>query len=347
MGSSHPNNNSTGRDDSIFMKPLFRYSLGVFLLTLAIFGLRSGLPGWLNEYFVGADGWYMAQLVEENPFPLYYRSLLTILIHKAVYLVAHPLGLDGWQAISLSSSLAGAAAILALWRIRPDGWFLAINVLSGSFLVLLGHVENYAWVNAFLILSFARAQAWLERDAPLWPAMAYFMLAGLSHMLGLFYIPAYAYLLYRNRKYHPLEILIPVLAFTGVMISLALVFPMLGTDTGWERLVPLFQVWADNHHFTFFAKEHWIILLYFHSRAAFLGIPAELPLLFLLRKRIQTLYLKFLLGCVFCGLAWTTIWHPDWGRLDWDLFSQFGIPLHVLLGLLIRPPWPVCKASAS
>lgn len=328
------------------MKPLLRYSLGVLLLTPAIFGLRYGLPDWFNEYFVGADGWYMAQLVETDPFPLYYRSLLTILIHKACFSLTHPWGLDGWYAISLSSSLAGAVAILALWRIRPDGWFLAINLLSGSFIVLLGHVENYAWVNAFLILSFARAQAWLERDAPLWPVMLCLVLACLSHMLALFYIPAFVYLLHAKRNYHPLEVLIPVLAFTGGMIVLSLFFPMLGTDTGWERIVPLFHVWAKNQHFTFFAKEHWILLLYFHFRAAFLGIPLELPLLLLLRKRIQTLYLRFLLGCVLCGLAWTTIWHPDWGRLDWDLFSQFGIPLHVLLGLLIRPPWPVCKENA-
>ena len=283
----------------------------------------------------GADGWYMSNLVETVPWSLFYRSLLTLLFHSLFFTVLHPLGADGWNAIAWSSSLAGAVALQTLFALRRNPIFLAVNILSGSFLVFVGHVENYAWVNAFLLLAFYRARLCLETDSPLWPVSVFFVLACLSHMLSIFYIPAFAFVVWKKKNYHLYEILIPLLVFLGLMVGLSLAFPMLGTDVGLERLVPWFHKWAPNQFFTFFSWDHWEILWYFHRQAAFLGIPIELPLLFLLRKRINTPFRSFLLIAVMCGLFWTTVWHPDWGRLDWDLFSQFGIPLHILLGDLL------------
>ena len=165
--------------------------------------------------------------------------------------------------------------------------------------------------------------------------MTFYMLACLAHMLALFYAPAIGYALWKHRRYHPLEALLPLLGFLAVLLSLSFAPTLLGTDVGLERLVPLFSVWAPNQFFTFFSWAHGEILFYFYRHAAFLGIPFELPLLFMLRKRIRTPFQRFLLIHTCCGLFWTTIWHPDWGRNDWDLFSQFAIPLHVLLGLLL------------
>lgn len=344
---------STNSNGSILQKqpifPYIRVTAVTFALTLLLFSIRWALPESIHQYFWGADGWFMADLIESNPFPLYYRSLLTILIHKSVYLLLHPFGISGWNAISVSSSLAGAIALQALWRMNPDPWFIAINALCGSFLVFVGHVENYAWVNVFLILSFWFAHRWLAGETKAWPAFLFLMLACLSHMLAIFYAPAYVYLLYKNRRFDPREILIPVVVFSVLISVLTLCFEILGTDVGFERLVPWGHVWSKNQFFTFMSAPHREMLFYFHRRAAFLGIPIELPLLllFLFLKKIDTLYLRFLFLCTLCGLFWTTIWHPDWGRLDWDLFSQFGIPLHVLLGFLIRPVWKRSPENTS
>ncbi|MBI1387398.1 MAG: hypothetical protein GC154_03000 [bacterium] len=295
--------------------------------------LARGLPP------VGADGPYMARLIERETVPMYYRSLLTLWIHRACYAALSPLGWDGERAMAFSSALAGAFALQALWALRPRAAFIAINVLCGSFLVFVGHIENYAWVNAFLIASYLYLQRWFEGRAPLWPAMTFFFLAALSHMLALFYAPAFVYALRKNPRFNPLEALIPLLAFISIVVTLSLCCTMQGTEIGLERLVPLLERWkAKNHWFTFFSWEHLKMLAWFHQRAAFLGVPIELPLLWMLRRRVQTPFQKFLVINVFCGLAWTTIWHPDWGAMDWDLFSQFAIPLHVLLGLLIVKP---------
>ncbi len=302
-----------------------------------------------NEAWYGADGWYMANLIESQSWQLYYRSLLAVLIHNVVYTLLHPVGVEAWYAIAFSTSLAGAVALQALYAIRRDPVFLAVNVLSGSFLVFVGHVENYAWVNAFLILAFWQAKESLLQNKPLWPAITFYCLACLSHMLAIFYIPAIIYFVYKKKDYNPLEILLPMITFLGIVLSLSLLFSMLGTDVGFERLVPLFHKTAKNHHFTFFSWDHFEILFYFHRNAAFLGIPIELPLLIWLRKQINTDFLRFMLICVICGLFWTTIWHPDWGRKDWDLFSQFGIPLHILVGYLLSEKvkqWKHWQANA-
>lgn len=308
------------------------------LLTLLLAGLLFALrwqvlPVW--DFLYGADGWFISTLIENDPFPLYYRSLLTVLIHKLFYVIGNPLGLSGWYAIAISSSLAGAIALQGLWAICPHPLFMAINIFSGSFLVFVGHVENYAWVNTFLILMFWWVKRWLHEDIPLWPAILFYVLACLSHMLALFYAPALFYLLWRERRYHPYEVLLPVLLFLSIIVICNLFFQLLGTDNGLERIVPLFTKWAPNHHFTLFSAAHLEMLLFFHICAAFLGLPLEIPLLIFFCKRVDTLYLKFLLFNVLCGLIWTTLWHPDWGRRDWDLFSQFGIPMHILLGRLV------------
>ena len=324
---------SGGEQENQVLIRLVKRMFITLLFTIFFFSLHALGPDWI--FSDGADGWYMANLVESSPWSLYYRSLLTILIHSLFYTVLHPFGVSGWNAIAWSSSLAGAIAVQILFAIRRDPVFLAVNLLSGSFLVFVGHVENYAWINAFFLLALWQTRRYLETDAPLWPAMVFYILACLSHMLALFYMPAWLYVVWKKPKYHPYEILLPLLGFIGLILGLSCTSQMLGTDVGLERLVPWFHKWAPNQFFTFFSWDHWEILWYFHRQAAFLGLPIELPLLFFLRKRIDTPYRRFLLLCVLCGLFWTTIWHPDWGRLDWDLFGQFGIPLHALLGLIL------------
>ena len=337
----------------MFATAVRRAALTLFL-AVVLFQLR-----WLP--LLGADGPYMVSYVETDAFPLFYRSLLTLWIHRAVYVAFSPLGFDGWSAISFSSAIAGAGAVQVLWAMKPDLRFLALNVFCGSFMVFVGHVENYAWVNFFLLASMLGFKRWVDDQAPAWPAMTCFALACLSHMLALFYVPAIVYAFYRKRRFQPLEVMLPILAFLFVIIVCSLTFQLHGTEIGLDRLMPIVSPWAPNHFegLTLFSWEHIKLLAFFHYHAAYfavpihygphvwedawvVGAPVELLLLFLLRNRIDAPFLRFLLACVACGLFWTMIWHPDWGPHDWDLFSQFAVPLHVLVGLLILKEKP-CK----
>jgi len=319
---------------------LSRFGLTV-LLCCTLFGIRLLLEGLAERYGLeawlplGADGWYMADLIASDTFPIYYRSILTVLIHQLIYGLAQPFGITPWYAIALGSSLAGALVIQVLWAFRPSLLFMAVNVLSGAFLVFVGHVENYAWVNLFLIASWLWMRRWMQNQSPLWPAMTLFALACFSHMLALFYTPAIIYALCKNRRYNPYEVLLPVFGFTFLMIVLSSAFRLLGNDNGLERLVPLFSTWAENHHFTLLSWPHIKLLAYFHWRASILGLAADWLILLFLLRRINTPFLRFMFVNVICGLIWTTLWHPDWGMRDWDLFSQFAIPLHLITGLLL------------
>ena len=145
-----------------------------------------------------------------------------------------------------------------------------------------------------------------------------------------------------------------------------------GTELGLQRFVPLFHKFAKNHYFTMFSGEHARILWLFGCAAdipvkaplylltvsgvsgwedAFLtviddnnglpidrlGLPVSFLLLAIFARRIQGIYLRLLLLASAIGVAWSLVWHPDWGPMDWDLFSQYALPLHVLVGLLVIP----------
>lgn len=265
------------------------------------------------------------------------HSPLTIVVHKIFYRILHPFGWNAWYAISASSAFAGALALQVLYAICHHPLFLAMNVLSGSFLVFVGEVENYAWVNLFLYLTYLALQKYFQEEWCFWPVALFFFTACAFHMLALFYILPLYWVMKRHPRLHPAEFLLPLLGFITVVIVLNFSMNAKGLDMGTNRLVPLFEIQRKGQFFTFFEWAHWEILLLFHWRASlFYGyLPIEWPLLWVLRNRINTPLRTYLFLCTLVGLAWTTIWHPDLGKLDWDLFSQMYIPFHILLGLLL------------
>lgn len=310
----------------------FSYRVLFFLATTAVlFSLRDWVP-------VGADGPYMASLVETQAIPLYYRSLLTLWIHKLVYNVGEPFGFDGRSAIALSSAFAGAIAVQGLWALCPRVLFVLVTIPTGAFLVFCGHVENYAWVNCFFILTMWASLRLLQNRTRMLVVVVLYMLACLAHMLAIFYLPAMIYLWTKVRRGNPLEILVPVVCFALIVVASGLSGRIGGTEIGLERLVPIGETWAPNHYFTFLSNHHIEMLFYFHVHAGWMGVPLAWPLLFLVLLRyVDSVFERFLLLTLGCGVVWTTIWHPDWGAMDWDLFSQVGIPLHIMTG------WLLCK----
>ncbi len=309
---------------------LKRTPLTLFL-TAILFQL--GQFEWLLPYT--GDGHYTEELALKG-WVVLMHSPLTTMIHKIFCTLLEPFGIRAWYAISISSAFAGALALQVLFVIRSHPVFLIVNIFSGSFLVFVGEVESYAWINLFLLLSFLGIERFLQNRWRLWPAAVFFFLACLFHMLAIFYLPAFFWLIRRRQDFHPLEFLVPMLTFFIAVVSLNFLLQSEGLDMDLGRLVPLFQINRKGQHFTLFSLAHLELLAYFHWKGSFLQqIPLELPLLILMRKRIDTEFKRCLLLCCIIGVGWTTIWHPDLGRLDWDLFSQMFIPIHLLLGILL------------
>ncbi len=280
------------------------------------------------------DGAYVEQMAEMD-WVILMHSVLTTLVHKTVYTILEPFGWNAWNSVSISSSIAGAAALQVLFAIRRHPIFLIVNIFSGSFLVFVGEVENYAWVNLFLLSTFWSIERFIEGKSRLWPVITFFSIACFFHMLAFFYLPAIFWIMHIRKTFHPWEFAVPFFLFVFSLLASFFIFQSEGPDLNTGRLVPFLKIQRKGQFFTFFSWEHWRLLSQFHYKAAFLQIPIEWPLIILFRKSIDTLFKKFLLICSLIGLVWTTFWHPDLGPLDWDLFSQMGIPLHVLLGIIL------------
>lgn len=292
-------------------------------------------------YYIGTywlpysgDGRYVVQLVEEG-WSVLMHSVLTTIIHKLFYAGLHPFGFDEKQAIILSSAIAGALAVQILYAIRPHPVFLLVNMASGSFLVFMGMVEHYAWVNCCFLASMYWMERYINKQSPMYPAMVFLCLGCLFHMMLVFYLPAYFWVMKRDQHFAVWEFLLPFGILITGFVGLNLLLPHEGLFIDSSRLVPWFEIQRKGQFFTLFSLSHIELLLFFHQKGAILGIPLEIPALILLYKRIRCLFCQYLLICTIMGYIWTTFWHPDLGPLDWDLFSQMYIATHVLLGIII------------
>lgn len=289
---------------------------------------------WLGQWTpYSRDSLHMADMADSG-WRVTMHSALTSIVHRTVFIALLPFGWDAWNALSMSSSLAGAVALQVLFAFRRNPFFLAVNVLAGSFLVFTGEVENYAWVNLFLLLTFVSIQGFLEDGAPIWPALTFFFIAALFHMLAFFYLPA-VFLAMRKRPINAREFLIPFGAYMLLHFACVTLLPHEGIELSLTRLVPLFETQRKDQWFTFFSWAHLEIKTYYHFHAGIFFLPLGWPIIIALWRRIHSPFRVFMLQCAVLGLIWNTLWHPDLGWEDWDLFSQSSIPLHFLAGDLL------------
>lgn len=320
-----------------------------WLLPLALF-LLAWTAGMLLSPLrrPGGDTTEMLGYVQSDQSYFYVRSPLTLYLHRGVYHLTRPFGASAATAMALCSSAAGGVWLLALLSISRNPLFLLFNLLSGTTFLFFGHLENYSWVNALLVVYLALLRRHLEEDKPLWPAAMALYLACLFHMLAVFTLPTLMAAVWGfDRSTRRLRRKIGNDDFEWVLIGLvaALFFIILGPlvafpaglDNNTQRIVPLFHNPNPvRYFFTMFSWEHLKMLGYFYLKASPLGLPVLLALCW----RIRTPFQRYALGATLCGLFWTSIWHPDMGRADWDLFSSFAFPLNVLCGLLLAQAVP-------
>ncbi len=301
----------------------------------------------------GGDSVEMAGYVS-SPYGCYYfRSPLTVAMHRAAFRAIRPFGFSGADAMALCSAAAGGVFLLALLSISRHPLFLAFNLVSGTVFLFFGHVENYAWVNAMLVVFLALLKRHLEAAWPVWPAAAALTLACLLHMLAVFTLPVLAFAIWgwnaqRKRIVRRIEdgdfewVLIWLVGAAMIVALGPLVFPAAGLDNNFQRLTPLPPNPDPMHYyFTLFSPDHLKMIAYFHWKAT----PLGLAVLAALGWKIRTRFERYALGATLCSLAWTSVWHPDMGKPDWDLFCSFGFPLNVLDGLLLARIWTEFRAK--
>lgn len=300
-------------------------------ITTCLTALLYAMAGWQSY---SGDAAHMAALAEGG-WQLTRHSSLTSILHRVAYLMLEPFDFDGWNAISISNALAGALALQLLVAYKPHLLFLGVNILAGSFLVFVGQVENYAWVNLCLLAWLMGMDSYFKGERRLWPVASLLFLAALFHMLALFYLPALFWAMRRGPRFKAWEFLAPFCAFVGLSIGMSAFLPGEGFELGLTRLVPFFETHRPDQWFTFFSRDHLEIKVYFLFYSGILLMPLGWPIVIVLWRRIRTPYRRFLLLNALLGLGWFIVWHPDLGWIDWDLFSQPCIPLHFLAGVLL------------
>ena len=315
--------------------------------TVDFFSLRA----WRR---VGGDSDFAVEVLERKFYVLYLRSPLTVYCNQAIYhFILKPLGWwspdrqidrqERAKAVGLCSAIAGGIFVATLLAISTNWFFLLFNLSAPFLFIFLGHVEHYGWVNALLVVFFLSVKHHLDKGGPLWPALAWLLLAASFHMLAIFYVPSLLFLLaerdpvthhwrWRQSRREREILLIMFIAWALCFCVAEMTLFVAGLDNGLSRLVPLtFPVGPTHYRFTFFSLAHLKMWLYFHWKASPLGLALLVLLCWTIRSRFE----KFLLVATACGFFWTWIWHPDRGRGDWDLFANLALPLNILVGLLL------------
>jgi len=292
----------------------------------------------------GADSGEIVSFASSREIMYYYRSPLTVFLHQIFYKILSPFGMRVEDVISLLSATAGGFFVLILISFSRSFLFLLFNLSAGVMFIFLGHIEHYAWVNMMLGFYFLQAKKFFEGAPNIIFLTIVLCITCLFHMLAVFYFPTLLFLfLNPQKKDGKLQVFLPakkdiekimivLVLFFLILTFLPLILPTRGLDNNFSRLVPLFKnPNPQRYYFTMFSLEHFKLLLYFYMMASPLGFF----FLIMLIGRIRTRFHKFLLLALGCALFWEFIWHPDMGKLDWDLFSNFAIPLNILVGLLL------------
>lgn len=213
--------------------------LATLVLTVVLFHL-----GRLQSY--GGDGAYIARLAGTD-WTIIYHLYLTSIMHRVVYLIASPFSFSAWECVSISSSVAGALAVQVLVAYSRNPLFLMPNLCAGSFLVFVGQVEAYAWVNLFLLLTFIEAQRTLEQGAPVWRLLACWSLAASFHLLALFYLLPVMWVLRKRQPFSAWQFGVPLGLFLLCYFVASQAMPSTGFEMDMRRFVPLTEPTRPDH----------------------------------------------------------------------------------------------------
>ena len=141
-----------------------------------VVAVTLGITWLLRERFLWGDGWTTLEILEgRHEFgplgPYFWKEPLDRLIAVGATRIAEGLGAGAAEAIAFTSCLAGAWAMGSLQRHRHElvGWELGALCTAGGATVFFGHIENYSWVTAALILFLLAAVRSVQEKRSLLP----------------------------------------------------------------------------------------------------------------------------------------------------------------------------------
>ncbi|MCG3197663.1 MAG: hypothetical protein GHCLOJNM_02152 [bacterium] len=263
-----------------------------------------------------------------HPWQFFMRAPLVIVVNKLLWMALKDFGWSTWDAIALSSSIAGGVFAWGLFRITRSPWVWGVCLLSKGVLVFVGHVENYAWPYALSIWCFALLKESLEEGRPLLPV---WLLAGVSTLFHPMVLMIWPGLFWGARPWNRRWLSEALLALT-VTILIFDFFLVIGNVFGFFRLswiVSLSDSEGTLCPYGILSWEHLELILGFHLWT----LPIGLPLLLLFGHRIRQGWKGGLLVTAGITFLWSLVWCPSMGVADWDLFAWPALFINLAGGL--------------
>lgn len=256
------------------------------------------------------------------------RQMLSFALLRLAYIATHAAW--GWTAelaFSLVSCLAGAAAMLIVWRMfagRRNAAVSFVVVASGGFAAIFhGHIETYALPLAALFLHLLAVQRSSENRWPIWTLPATFLLAMLLHLVALFALPALAAvtaLEIRRRGIGARDLAVSgACALGGIAFWIALQWAKIGHGE--------LEGGGLIHPMSSLAMRPWLVFSqdeFVRAKAGFVWVNAGMTFALMpwvYAARVNDRATRHELLYFLCFVNFFLVWSPFAGERDWDLFS--------------------------
>jgi|GEM_PF-2143481 len=225
----------------------------------------------------------------------------------------------------------------------------------------VGHIEYYAPLHPALLFFYWRALVYLRGPTP--RAFAWLIAAAwitvFIHRVAVFHLPALAVIFLapagrwgprRPTRGESLVMLTALITTCALHAAAVLMASAIGrgpflviADYNWlpELITPFSEEWRQyviDHSrigsipiYTFGSASHWNHFFFFIAVSSPLGLPIVVARARRLRRPEEI----FLAAAAASAWLWAFFWHPHLGLLDWDLFSNPGIPTNLLAAALL------------
>ncbi|MCX7765327.1 MAG: hypothetical protein N2246_01290 [Candidatus Sumerlaeia bacterium] len=255
------------------------------------------------------------------------RQMLSFFLMQLSYQVLHfLLNWNSFLAIQFYSCVCGIIALWIIYNFFKDNSYPILSFLivftAGFTAVFYGHIETYALPIMSLLLFLLALKKYLSNVWQITSVILTYSLFIFSHLIALFIAPVVLLLIINDlcaRGITKSRIKQIALATLPLLVFIYLVFHL---NIGGGELVGVhyLNIFKPNpeHRFLWFSRAHLNTILYFLWINGGISFPVAIFCLLRARREILSKYLLFILGGFSIFLCF---WHPDAGRLDWDLFS--------------------------
>ncbi len=291
----------------------------MFLFTFLFVYLRT-------NRFTGGDSEQWEREIYNGVW-LRKRQMLSFFLMQLSYQLLHfLLNWNSFLAIQFYSCVCGIIALWVIYNFFKDHPYSILSFLivftAGFTAVFYGHIETYALPVLSLLIFLLALKNYLNKTWQITSVILAYSLFVFSHLIALFIAPIVLLLVIKDFCSGGITITRIrqiALATLPLLVFIYLVFHLKiggGELVGRHYLNPYNP--NPEHRFTWLSAAHLNSVLYFLWING--GISAPIALLCLLRARRDPLA-KYLL-LIFGGFTiFLIFWHPDAGKLDWDLFS--------------------------